>query len=64
MNKKEKRLSTGFLVFTIFLFLCAVINFANGHIGAAICSLGADMFYLALSLADYEENQKSKENKR
>lgn len=56
MNKKEKRLSIGF---SIFLFLCAVINSASGQIGAAISVLGACIFYLALSLADNEKIKKA-----
>ena len=46
MNQKQKRLSNGL---SVFLFLCAAINFLSGQIGAAVCSLGAGMFYSALS---------------
>lgn len=49
MNKKEKRLSIAGLVLSIFLLLCAVINFVRGHIGAAIGALGAGIFFMALS---------------
>lgn len=49
MNKKEKWLFIAGMILSIFLFLCAVINFAKGHTGAAIGSLGAGIFYLALS---------------
>lgn len=60
MNKKEK-ISIAGIVFSVFLFICAVINFANRQIGATICSLGAGVFFLLISLALYE---KSKENKQ
>ena len=45
MQQKEKWAFTGF---SAFLFLCAVINFAGGHTGAALCSLGAGAFYWML----------------
>jgi len=61
MNKKEKCISILFLIFSIFLFLCAVINFANRHIGAAIGSFGAGIFYLSFA---YVKSQKDKENKQ
>ena len=52
MNQKQKRLSKGL---STFLFLCAVINFVCGQIGGAVCSLGAGMFYSALSSAGPEQ---------
>lgn len=61
MNKKEKCIATGL---SIFLFLCAIINFAGRQIGAAICSLGSGVFFLGLSLAPYEEIKKGKENRQ
>lgn len=61
MNEKEKRISIAGIILSVFLFLCAVINFVNGHIGAAIGSIGAGIFFLLISLAAYE---KSKENKQ
>lgn len=45
MEKKEKRIAIGGLFLSVFLVLCAVINFFSGHIGAAIGSLGAGIFY-------------------
>ena len=59
VNKRVKGLSIGF---SIFLFLCTIINFVSGHIGAAIGGLGAGIFYLSLSLGGYE-NIKSKMSK-
>ncbi len=64
MHKKKKPTSTLFLIFSIFVFLCAVINFAGGHIGAAIGGLGAGFFYLSFFLVDREEGQKRKEGKQ
>jgi len=58
INKKEKRISILFLIFSIFLFLCSVINFASGQIGAAIGGLGSGIFYLSLSFVAYEKSQK------
>ncbi len=55
MNKKEKRLAIAGLIFSGFLFLCAVINFANWKIGAAIGSLGSGIFFLFLSLYCYKK---------
>ena len=46
MDQKRKRLSIGL---SIFLFLCAAVNFAGGHIGAVICGLGAGLFYWLVS---------------
>ncbi len=63
MSKKEKRLSILSLMFSMFLFLCTVINFANRNIGAAIAGFGAGIFYLSLFLVAYEKSQKDKENK-
>lgn len=60
MNQKEKRISGLFLIFSIFLFLCAVINFASGHIGAAIGGLGAGIFYLSFPFVDYEKSKKER----
>lgn len=63
MNKKENRLAIAGLFFSIFLFLCAVINFVGGHTGAAVCAIGAGMFFLALSSAAYGNNRESEESK-
>ncbi len=60
MNKKEKHIAIAGLVFSGFLFLCAVINFVNWQIGAAIGSLGSGIFFLLLSLSSYEKVTKSK----
>ncbi len=49
--KKGKRIAIGGFVLSAFLLLCAVINLFSGHTGAAICSLAAGAFFLALSLA-------------
>lgn len=64
MNKKEKRIPVLLLIFSVFLFLCTVINFANGHIGAAIGGLGAGGFCLCLSFAADEKSRNHGENKR
>lgn len=61
MNRKEKRISIAGIIFSVFLFLCTIINFTSGQIGAAIASLGAGIFFLLISLALYE---KDKENKQ
>ena len=58
MNKKWKRLSIGL---SIFLFLCAVINLVSGHTGAAICALGAGIFFLVLSAAVYQKNKENEQ---
>ena len=58
MNKIEKRISIAGLFFSVFLFLCAIINFTSGHIGAAIVSLGAGIFFLLISLVVYEKENK------
>ncbi len=60
MNKKEKRMSISALIFSIFLFLCAVINLEGGNIGAAICSFGSGIFYLCLFSGYYQKSQKDK----
>jgi len=62
MNKKEERISILFLIFSIFLFLCTVINFANGHIGAAIGGLGAGIFYLSFSFVAFGKSQQDKDH--
>ncbi len=64
MSKKEKRISILTLILSIFLFLCAVINFVNRRIGGAICGLGAGILYFSLFLAAYEKSQKDKANKQ
>lgn len=58
MNKKEKRKSVLFLAFAVFLFLCSVINFAKGHVGAAVGGLGAGVFYLCMFSAANEKSKK------
>lgn len=63
MNPKEKRISVLCLIFSIFLFLCTVINFANRKFGAALGGFGAGIFYLCLFLVAYEKRQKDQENK-
>lgn len=61
MNKKEKRIAIAGIFLSVFLFLCAIINFTSGQIGATIVSLLAGIFFLLISLAVYE---KDKENKQ
>lgn len=62
MNKKEKRVFILPLMLSIFLLLCTVINFANGHFGAAIGGFGAGIFYFSLFFVAYEKSKKGKEN--
>lgn len=48
--------------FSIFLFLCAVINFAAGHIGAAISSLGeGGFFWLSAACKEIEDGEGNKQ---
>jgi len=56
MTKKEKRISTLCLIFSIFLFLCTVINFAGRNMGAAIAGLGAGVFYLSIFIVIREKS--------
>ncbi|MBD5162656.1 MAG: hypothetical protein HDT14_11750 [Oscillibacter sp.] len=63
MHKNENRLAAAGLIFSIFLFLCAVINFVGGYTGAGICAAGAGMFFLTLSSAAYGTNRESEENR-
>lgn len=48
MEQKRKRLAIG--LFTL-LCLCAVIDLVSGHTGAALCALGAGIFYLMVSFS-------------
>ena len=64
MRKKEKRLSILSLLFSIFLFLCAIINLASKHIGAAIGGFGAGVFYLSLFFVAREKSQNGKESEQ
>lgn len=65
MNKKEKRISVLLLIFSVFLFLCTVINFANGHIGACDNGgLGAEGSVCACHFAADEKSRNHGENKR
>lgn len=61
MDKKEKSIANGGLGLSVFLFLCAVINLFSGHIGAAIASLGAGIFFLLISLAVCEKGIENKQ---
>ena len=61
MNKKQERLFLAGLIFSAFLVLCAVINLTGGHMGAAVCALGAGIFFLILSAAVYQKNKENKE---
>ena len=54
MGAKEKRLSIGF---SIFLFLCAIINFVHGRAGAAACCFCAGGLFLALSFAGHPKSR-------
>lgn len=62
MDKKEKRIAVGGLLLSVFLFLCAVINLLSGHIGAAIGSLGAGIFFFALSSSAYKKEKKANDD--
>ena len=48
MEQKRERLAIGLF---LFLFLCTAINLVSGHTGAAVCSLGAGVFYLLVSFS-------------
>jgi hypothetical protein len=61
MSKKEQYISIAGFIFSGFLFLCALINFTSGHIGAAIGSLGSGIFFLCLSLAVYKKSEESQQ---
>ncbi len=58
-HKKAKRVAAAGLGLALFLFVCAVINIVNGHIGATIASVGAGIFFLALSFVTYEKSKKA-----
>lgn len=60
MKRKEKRLPTVALIFSIFLFIVTVINLVRGNIGAAISGFGAGCFFFILSrgLRDSQRNDK------
>lgn len=49
MDQKREQLTIGLLTF---LFLCTVIDLASGHTGAAVCGLGAGVFYLMVSFSE------------
>lgn len=61
MNKKEQRLSIVGLIFSIFLFLCAVIDLVNGHILGAFCALCAGIFFSAVSYRNIKRNTENKQ---
>ncbi len=63
MSKKETFITILCFVCSIFLFLCTIINAANGHIGAAIAGSGAGIFYLSFAFATYKKSQKGNETK-
>jgi len=58
MNEKEKRIAVLCLVFSVFLFLCTVINLTGGNIGAAVAGFGSGIFYLCISFVLYQKNPK------
>ncbi len=62
MGSKERCLSILCLGFSIFLFLCMVINFVTGHVGGAIAALGAGFFFLSFYLVAREKRRKSEES--
>lgn len=45
-------------VFSIILFLCAVIEFTIEHTGAAIGNLGAGFYFLSLFFVSHKKSQK------
>lgn len=55
MKKKETRIAAAGFALSAFLLLCAIINFAGGHMGAAAGSLGTGVFFFALSFAAYRK---------
>jgi len=64
MTKKEKLMSTLLLTFSVFLFICTLINLFTGHIGAAICSLAAGAFFMCIWYVYYNKNNKDGENEQ
>lgn len=62
MKKKERCMSILCFVFSIFLFLCAVIEFTIGHIGAAIGNLGAGFYFLSIFFVSHKKSKKASEN--
>lgn len=64
MTKKEKRISALLLAFSLFLFICTVINLFTGHIGAAICSLAAGGFLMCVWYVYREKSGKDGESKQ
>ena len=60
MDKKKKCIAICGFAFSAFLLICMVINLFKGHIVAAVCSLGACVFFFALSLLAYKNSKDSK----
>ncbi len=58
MSKKEKYIAVLCLIFSIFIFVCGVINVTQGNIGAAIASFGSGVFYFCIFLVLREKGQK------
>lgn len=64
MNKKGNRLSTLLLAFSIFLFICTIINLFAGHIGAAICGLAAGGFCMCIWYVYQNKSNNDDESKQ
>lgn len=64
MTKKEKLISALLLGFCAFLFICALINFFTGHIGAAICGLAAGGFCMCVWYVYRNKSGKNDESKQ
>ncbi|MCM1026893.1 MAG: hypothetical protein NC432_10690 [Roseburia sp.] len=62
MGKKGKIIFALGLIFSIFLLFCTVINFARGHIGAAIGGLGSGIFFFSLTLEIYKKGPETQRN--
>lgn len=63
MSKKEKRMFILLLVFSVFLLICAIINVFTGHIWAAVCVIGAMIFYWCIYYAYHEKAKNGEEDK-
>ena len=64
MTKKEKLISALLLAFSVFLFICALINLFTGHIGAAICGLAAGGFCMCVWYVYRNKSEKNDESKQ
>lgn len=64
MAKKRKTLSTLLPAFSVFLFICTIINLFTGHIGAAICGLAAGGFCMCIWYVYQSKSNKDGESKQ